>query len=126
MTEFAVPDSASFRRALERVAGNLPENYLKMLQSHYVAPQHTITATELARAVGYKNYSAANLHYGTLASLLRSELEWSTGEFLGLKLLVEFVMPGERDNAEILWVMRPQLAEALEGLGWVSRAIEGA
>jgi hypothetical protein len=126
MTEFTVPDSAAFRRALERLAGNLPESYINMLKSHYAAAEHTTTATELAESVGYKTYSAANLHYGKLAALVKSELEWSTGEFLVLKLLVEFVMPGDRGNSEILWVMRPQLAEALEALGWVPRAGEGA
>jgi hypothetical protein len=50
----------------------------------------------------------------------------STGEFIGLKLLVEFVMPGEQGNDEILWIMRPELAGALEDLGWVSRSDAGA
>ncbi|CAN5858430.1 hypothetical protein BH24GEM1_BH24GEM1_00790 [soil metagenome] len=119
MAEFKAPGSEAFRRALERLGRDLPRGYLKLLQSHYAAPEHTITATELARSIGYKNHSAANLHYGKLAALLKSELKWSTGESVGLKWLVEFVDPGERNNAEILWVMRPQLAEALEELRWV-------
>src|SRR3954452_24080823 len=104
MSEFRAPDSTAFRRALERLGDDLPQGYVKLLQYHYTAPGHTITATELARAVGYKNHSAANLHYGTLATLLKSELQWSTGKSVALKLLVEFVDPGERANTEILWV----------------------
>jgi hypothetical protein len=122
LAEFRVPESTAFRRALERLGGDLPRGYLKLLQSHYSAREHTITATELARSVGYENHSAANLHYGKLAALLKEELKWSTGKSVGLKLLVMFVDPGERDNTEILWVMRPQLAQALEALGWVSGA----
>jgi hypothetical protein len=36
------------------------------------------------------------------------------------EVLVTFVMPGEQRSAEIMWVMRPEVAEALETLGWVS------
>jgi hypothetical protein len=126
MTDFIVPNAAAFRDALARLAGSIPENYLKMLQAHYAAPARTITATELARAVGYKTYSGANLHYGKLAALLASELSWSSEDFLMLKLIVDFVLPGEADNEEILWVMRPELADALTSLGWVHRVDEGA
>jgi 5-methylcytosine-specific restriction protein A len=125
VTDFAVPSADRFSAALRRLSGDVPENYLLMLKAHYRAPDRTITATELARAVGYKTYAAANLHYGTLAARLATELEQSTGEFIGLKLLVSFVMPGEQGNAEIMWVMRPEVAEALETLGWVRRS-EGA
>ena len=120
MDAFKAPDSAGFQRALERLRGSIPRVYIELLRSHYAAPEHTITATQLARAVGYKNHSAANLHYGRLAALLKSELNWSTGNSVGIKLLVTFVDPGERNNTEILWIMRPQLAEALEQLRWVS------
>ena len=99
---------------------------MKLLQSHYTAPEQTTTATKLARSVGYKNHSAANLHYGRLAALLKLELNWSTGDSVALKLLVEFVDPGERGNTEILWIMRPQLAQPLEELAWVSRKAGGA
>ncbi len=120
MAEFKTPDSAAFRRALERLGRDLPRSYFGLLQSHYAAPERTTTATQLAQSVGWKNHSAANLHYGRLATVLKRELNWSTGQSVAIKLFVEFVDPGERDNSEILWVMRPQFAEALEALGWVS------
>ena len=93
MSEFRAPDSIAFRRALERLGEALPRGYADLLRSHYAAPGHTITATRLAHAVGYKNHSAANLHYGTLAARLKSELRWSTGKSVALKLLVEFIDP---------------------------------
>jgi hypothetical protein len=126
MEAFNVPARERFKTALEKLVADLPESYVAMLKEHYAAPAHTITAGKLAEALGYKSYSGANLHYGKLAGLLGSALELSTGEFIGLKLLVEFVMPGERGNAKILWIMRPELAGALEDLGWVSTRQEGA
>ena len=119
MDDFKAPESSAFRSALERLEGRLPKGHIALLRSHYAAARHTVTATELAQAVGYYNHSAANLHYGRLASLLKSELNWSTGQSVGLKLLVTFVDPGDQDNTEILWVMRPELVEALEQLQWV-------
>lgn len=38
--------------------------HLQMLQANYNAPNRTLTATELAKAVGYEDYGAANLHFG--------------------------------------------------------------
>jgi hypothetical protein len=127
MTEepFPIPSRERFRSALERLAAELPENYVALLKAHYAAPGHTTTASNLAEAVGYKSHSGVNLHYGRLASLLGSVLQQSTGEFVRLKLLVEFRMPGEQGNREILLVMRPELAGALEDLGWVPK-VEGA
>jgi hypothetical protein len=74
----------------------------------------------MARDVGWASHSAANLHYGRLAEKVKRGLNCSTGESVTIKMFVEFVDPGERGNTEILWIMRPQLAQALEDLGWVS------
>ena len=121
MPEFTPPTSTALRDALLRVRDSIPERYVQLLRHHYAEPRHTTTATRMAHAVGWKNHSAANLHYGRLATLVRSELNWSTGRYVAINMFVDFIDPGQQNNAEILWVMRPQLVEALEELGWVSR-----
>ncbi|AVI62617.1 hypothetical protein MOY_05100 [Halomonas sp. GFAJ-1] len=99
--------------------------YLEMLRAQYASPNHTITATKIAEAVGYENYNAANLQYGTLGHEI--------ADILGY-------VPPKRDNGEPMWfwtlsfgndasdktldghyefVMRPQLVAALEGMRWV-------
>ncbi|MCG7602096.1 hypothetical protein MHM84_20350 [Halomonas sp. McH1-25] len=98
--------------------------YLALLRAQYAAPAHTITATELARAVGYENYNAANLHYGTLGREVAKKLGYE---------------PPKRSNGEPMWfwtlstgnevvtnpdghyefVMRAELAQALEAMRWV-------
>jgi hypothetical protein len=40
----------------------------RMLLYHAAAPGRIVTMAELARHVGYRNYSAANLQYGRLAA----------------------------------------------------------
>jgi len=38
-----------------------------MLLHHFAAPERTVTMAMLAKAAGYRTYSAANLQYGRLA-----------------------------------------------------------
>ncbi len=99
--------------------------YLEMLRAQYSATNKTITATRLAEAVGYENYNAVNLQYGTLGREI--------AEVLGY-------MPPKRRNGEPIWfwtissgndasdetidghyefIMRPELVEALEEMKWV-------
>jgi hypothetical protein len=98
--------------------------YLDLLKAQYFSPNHTITATKLAQAVGYENYNAANLQYGSLGHELAEVLGYT---------------PPERNNGEPMWfwtistgseaesdsaghyelAMRPELVQALEGMKWV-------
>lgn len=99
--------------------------FIKMLQAQYAMPNHTITATQIADAVGFQNYNATNLQYGTLGREI--------SEILGYE-------PPKRTNGEHIWfwilssgheasettmdghyefVMRPELVTALETMGWV-------
>jgi len=99
--------------------------YLQMLRAQYTSPNHTITATKIAEAVGYENYNAANLQYGTLGHEIAKVLGY---------------MPPKRKNGEPMWfwilssgndaspetldghyefIMRPELAAALESMKWV-------
>ncbi len=47
---------------------------IEMLRAHYHSPEHTITASQLAKAVGFAHYHSANLQYGKLAQRLCNEL----------------------------------------------------
>lgn len=99
--------------------------FLDMLRAQYAMPKHTITATQLAEAVGFENYNATNLQYGTLGKEISSFLAYE---------------PPKRKNGEPIWfwvlssgneasentadghyefVMRPELAQALETMKWV-------
>ena len=46
-----------------------------MLQTHYDAPERTLTATQMARALDFSVFGAANLHYGGLAKRVGEQLE---------------------------------------------------
>ncbi len=102
-----------FLKVLQEVRPRLEENYLKMLQANYSAPKRTITATQMAHALGYQGRQGAN-NYGNLAKMLCEELGYPK-DHIPLYLLVSF----SKLSGHWLWTMRPQVAEALEDLGLV-------
>jgi hypothetical protein len=112
-----VPASSEFKtedyvRAFEQA--RLAPNYVRMLRLHYLAPGREITATGMAQALGYSAHSAANLHYGTLGRLIGEQLGWRPLPENPILVLVTFARPGE----EWHWVLRPEVARAIERLGW--------
>ncbi|HEV3146557.1 MAG TPA: hypothetical protein VGZ47_21900 [Gemmataceae bacterium] len=91
------------------------DNELQMLRTHYDAPQRTITATQMALALGYGHFGAANLHYGKLARRIGEQL--GVDPETGLYVIVAMEWP----KGECEWTMRPQVAEALEALLWLDK-----
>ncbi|HWG45671.1 MAG TPA: hypothetical protein VN688_23115 [Gemmataceae bacterium] len=117
----SLPSSQQYREALSRLAEALPSNHLALLRAHYRAPDHTATATDLAKAVGYQDYRGVNAQYGRLGTILREALNYEEGGQESY-IIASFIPPGVNDNIDWLWVMHPELAEALEQLGWVKDA----
>ena len=114
------PPAERYVSALSAIVGGLPDSYLKMLRAHYNAPARTITATGLAAAAGYKTWSPANLHYGTLGRMLGERLlfqPWSATS--GPVWTMIIASPADRTLAEDHWQwrMRPQVVRAIESLG---------
>lgn len=112
-TPITAPSAQQYAEALLRLRP-VSELQLALLRTHYHSFARTITATQLARSVGFSRYSSANAHYGRLGRLLGDSLEWNPiKERLGT--LVTF----EKRNSEWHWIMRPELAHALELVGWI-------
>lgn len=110
------PSPAQYVAAFRKLRG-VTDTQLQLLRLHYHAPQRTVTATQLARQVGYRHYSVANAQYGRLGRLMGEQLGYNpTEERLGN--LVTF----ERRRGEWHWLMRSEVAQALEQLGWVEWA----
>jgi 5-methylcytosine-specific restriction protein A len=98
---------------------SIAPHHIKMLQAHYYSANRTMTATQMATAMGYRNHNAANLHYGKLGKLVGKQLGWNptTEEAQGadaVYILAEFRKPGRY----WLWVMRREVAQAIKKLGW--------
>lgn len=107
----------AYRAALELLESTLPEKHRLLLVRHYEAPKRIITARQLAAKVGYPSYGTVNLQYGTLARRV-CEILGQRHRFHVLALAT--FLPGTPESdGELRWVMKPEVARALEELGWV-------
>jgi putative restriction endonuclease len=78
-----------YRRALLAIRSQLTDNMLAMLQFQYRAPDHSVTATDLAKSVGYATYRPANRQYGELGKLIAEDLN--------------FTPPRRKDGTHMYW-----------------------
>ncbi len=110
----------AYQKSLKEI--NLSDNQRAMLRAHYHAPDRRITMTKLAMAVGYPNYSAANLQYGKLAKKLclamntEPDDSYKDGRPFWLSIIAE---AWKNKTGEFEFQMWPEVAEALERLNLV-------
>jgi hypothetical protein len=112
------PTSDKYCAAFKSIRDQMTVNQLIMLQRHYHSAGRIITARRLADLVGFVNWGGVNLQYGTLAKKLCEALE-VTIDSDHLFVLVTFARDPSIDDGECQLAMRPQVAQALETLGWV-------
>ena len=111
-----------YRDALKILAYSMPPKHRMMLLAHYRAPNHTITATKLADAVGYANYNAVNLQYGTFGSKLAERMKWTVPPHSQESYSIASFWKDGDDEAHWQWIMHPELVAAIEALGWAKPA----
>ena len=110
---FVPPSAEHFVEALQGVS-NVTDQHIQMLRVHYHSTERTVTARQLAHRMGYGSHSAVNLQYGRLARLIGEQVDYSPEpQQLGTLVLFE-----KRQNVWH-WIMRDEVARALEQLGWV-------
>jgi hypothetical protein len=117
--EERLPTREQYLKGLKALGLTMPPKHRQMLIEHYRAPGHTITADALAKKVGYKNYSAVNLQYGTLGFNLVKAMGWSTPPDAQASCSIAYFLPPDGEHTEWRWVMHDPLVEALEELRWV-------
>lgn len=88
------------------------EQQLEMLRIHLSAPGRSLTARQLAKAIGFSNWNAANLQYGTFAGKLCKELRVEPEQ--NLHVIATFL---KQANEEWQWQLRPNLVAALVEFG---------
>lgn len=130
------PSAKAYEAAFLAI-GELNDGYRAMLRAHLHAPDHLISATKLAEAAGYANWSAANLHYGLLGAKIAEEINfvppsradgskiWTCAIARDPNVDLEFPDTSLLDALErrmadqhFEWQMRPQVVEALRALGY--------
>lgn len=94
--------------------------YLDLLTAQYSAPSKSRTASQLAKDLGVKTYTTINLRYGELGRKIAEALDIPSpanrnGENRWWLILSE----GKKIGKGFSWIMRGELAEALERLSLV-------
>jgi len=122
---FFIPTSNQYINALKDIEGNITEKQKEMLGFHFKAHNRTATFSELASAVEYTNYNAANLQYGLFGRTLGEKLEMvfvpmgggNDGElFLCSSIGADSVYKQQESDYQL--VMHHELAKALAELKW--------
>lgn len=111
-----------YKRALLATSSKMPDSYKRMLVAHYHASSQIITAYQLAEAARYKSFEGANLHYGKLGKLIAEYCDYTPPSHSGKDSPFWSIIlaNGYQDEKnKWYWALRPQVAEALEELGWV-------
>lgn len=115
------PTSDEVRAALPHLKFSKAQD--AMLAAHLQAPDHVLTATQLAEAAGYDDYVVANAQYGQLGRALAEELDWEPKKKTAGKTVWTFTLATDansnaRDKGEEIsghwrWKLRPEIVAAL-------------
>src|SRR5450432_3903517 len=110
------PSAKAFREAFLALEPRMTATRRRILQVHYRALDRQLTMTQIAQAVGWRSYSSANSHYGRLAKLVAEQVGFCD-RGCHLFTLCKFVRPEEKGDHWLI-IMRKEVAEALQSLGW--------
>jgi hypothetical protein len=113
-----VPSVSDYVAAFKKIESRMTDNQHKMLVNHHASPGYVTTSRNLGHSVGFSDYNAANLQYGKLAIMLADAMGIAWRD---VSMLVLFGPKGSETNTEWLWIMRENVAQALEELSWVSK-----
>lgn len=113
---FDVPSAEEYAAALAHAS--LAAAQIAMLKAHAAAGEIGLAAGELAHAAGYTDYSSANVHYGKcgrlLAEVMNVRVPDSELHDNGVPTGVLAWEGATRPNGEFVWVMYPELRQAVE------------
>jgi predicted HNH restriction endonuclease len=110
--------------ALTSALPAITDTQLAMLRAHYLAPEHVITASELAEACGFADHRVVNSQYGRLGTLLRVKApELAALEGQRSHAIASFLAPDET-HRHWRWQMHEGLVKAFNRLAWFADNLE--
>ncbi len=87
-----------------------------MLFLHYGSPNQTISMEKLANECGCDRHTTANAQYGKFAHKFADKLNINLPQWM---LAIATVSPEKDEHGHDQWVLRQEISEALESLGFV-------
>jgi hypothetical protein len=123
------PSSTAIKAALTQLLKQKSKQIEKgfvMLREHYNAEEFALSAEDLALSAGMRTYGAANSHYGAFAHRLCKILGYeppeagSDNDTRWTYVLATY--PGRTNSkGHGMWILRPEVAQALEELALVQK-----
>lgn len=114
---WAVPTQEEYAEALAHAS--LSDTQLAMLAAHAEAGDDGMTATEIARAGGYRSYETANVQYGKAGREIGAAIGVNSprsatreGEEVFTGVLAHGGAP-RADSGRFVWIMQPELRAAV-------------
>lgn len=125
-TNEAPPASSDYFNVLSQLRDKLSGAQSTILKAQYASPGRAVTSQQLCNALGYGGIGASNLAYGNLGKLLASQLGFSVEDRPDHRPgWWRVLSTGDGAGEHFTWIMRPQLASALEQLGIVDSGNDG-
>jgi hypothetical protein len=111
-----IPSVAAYKAVLPQAIESLSDSQIAMLRAQYLAPQHAMTATQLAEAAKYRSFHGANLQYGKMGQKLRKALKYTNPDGQASYVLSYFIIPESDYNDEWIFVLHPNVVQAIKEL----------
>lgn len=94
---------------------SLPDKYREILVLQFQSPRHEISTGQLAALLGYDHFVNGNGAYGRTARLICKALRIEKPPF---GQWFAALSEAYDNNRLCIWIMRPNLVEAIKHLGW--------
>ena len=121
-----IATAEQFKKALLAVRDRdgISQQELAMLRAHCRAPDHMITATQLAQALGLSSHGVANLLFGKFGHAVADRLRYAPikrdngTDCWWFTLAYGTITSAETEKGREPWILRPELVQALQEMKW--------
>lgn len=116
-----VPSAEEYVSGLTAIASRMTDVQRRLLVAQYHAPYRSVTVKQLAQLAEVSGgWPTVNLQYGRLGRVFCEEIGFTLSNWWGGSPDWWSIFSlGYRTPEGFVWEMLPQVAEALESLGWV-------
>ncbi|HCO23462.1 MAG TPA: hypothetical protein DIT97_10530 [Gimesia maris] len=120
------PAQSDYVNAINEIRESLSERSLKVLRFQFQQPGRSVTSQDLRDHFGYSSIGASNLLYGNLGKQFAVALRMQTEpEDSSRTRYWKALATGDGSGEHFIWIMRPELANALVQTSLVDPSRDG-
>jgi predicted HNH restriction endonuclease len=120
------PPQSRYVAAIEAIRSDLSDRSIAVLRFQFQHPGRAVTSQDIRDHFGYTSIGASNLLYGSLGKQLATALPMQTEQEGSTRTRFwKSLSTGDGSGDHFIWIMRPELANALVETGLVDPANDG-